>query len=85
VQVEDATEASEDVKDDAEEGEKTGDANESTTKLTGVLDQEEEENTEPTEAIAKHDYTLLDSFGQFLYEDEDPLPILCGYYLKIME
>lgn len=27
----------------------------------------------------------MDSLSQFLYEDEDPLPILCGYFLKVME
>lgn len=46
--------------------------------------------TEATEATkepekAKHDYSLMDSLSQFLYEDEDPLPILCGYFLKVME
>ena len=33
----------------------------------------------------KHDYSLMDSLSAFLYEDEDPLPILCGYFLKVME
>jgi len=33
----------------------------------------------------KKDYSLMDSMTQFLYEDEDPLPILTGYFLKVME
>ena len=37
------------------------------------------------EPLPKRDYTLIDSMSQFLYEDEDPLPILTGYFLKIME
>ena len=50
----------------------------------------EEETTMATEATKepekpKHDYSLIDSLSQFLYEDEDPLPILCGYFLKVME
>ena len=40
---------------------------------------------EPAEKAPKHDYSLMDSLSQFLYEDEDPLPILCGYFLKVME
>ena len=48
-----------------------------------------EEPTEATEAAVKEqpkrDYSLMDSLSQFLYEDEDPLPILCGYFLKVME
>jgi len=27
----------------------------------------------------------MDGITQFLFEDEDPLPILTGYFLKIME
>ena len=37
------------------------------------------------EPLPKRDYTLIDSMSQFLYEDEDPLPNLTGYFLKIME
>ena len=48
-----------------------------------------EEPTEQTELAVKEqpkrDYSLMDSLSQFLYEDEDPLPILCGYFLKVME
>ena len=35
--------------------------------------------------MLKSDYSLLDSITNFLYEEEDPLPILCGYFLKVME
>ena len=35
--------------------------------------------------VSKKDYSLLDLICQFLYEEEDPLPILCGYFQKIME
>lgn len=50
----------------------------------------QEESTLATEATKepekpKHDYSLIDSLSQFLYDDEDPLPILCGYFLKVME
>ena len=71
---------SEDVKD-GDEGEKSGDANELTAKLGGST-KDEEEASEP---VQKADYSLLDSITQFLYEEEDPLPILCGYFLKVME
>ena len=79
VQMEDP---SEDVNDDAEEGAKSGDANESTeTKLAGAQ-LAQEEAAEPT---PKHDYSLLDMVTAFLYEDTEPLSILCGYFLKIMD
>ena len=50
----------------------------------------QDESTLATEATKepekpKHDYSLIDSLSQFLYEDDDPLPILCGYFLKVME
>lgn len=35
--------------------------------------------------MPKKDYTLMDTLCQFLYEDDDPLPILTGYFLKVME
>ena len=31
------------------------------------------------------DYSLLDQLTGFLYTDEDPLPVLCGYFTKIMK
>ena len=87
VQLEDP---SEDVKDEGEEGDKkTGEANESTeTKLAGALDNEA--TAEATEAtvepeMPKKDYSLLDNVMSFLFEDEDPESILCGYFLKVME
>lgn len=38
-----------------------------------------------TEPVPKSDYSLMDTLSGFLYEEEDPLPILCGYFLKVME
>ncbi len=72
---------SEDV-NDAEEGEKPVDANDSTeTKLAGAK-LEEEAAAEP---VPKKDYSLLDQVTACLYEEEELLPILCGYFLKVME
>ena len=73
--------ASEDVKDDEEK--KTNQANDSSqTKLAGSqLSQPAEEE----KYVPKKDYTLMDTLCQFLYEDDDPLPILTGYFLKVME
>ena len=76
VQMEDP---SEDVKDEDEK--QTNEANDSSaTKLAGAQLAAEEEKQGP-----KKHYTLIDSLSQFLYEDEDPLPILTGYFLKVME
>ena len=52
--------------------------------------EESKESTAATETTKepekpKRDYSLIDCLSQFLYEDEDPLPILCGYFLKVME
>ena len=44
-----------------------------------------EEKKEPVEPVKRQDYTLLDELTSFLYEDADPLPILCGYFHKIMD
>lgn len=75
VQMEDP---SEDVTEEGDEGKKSGEANASTeTKLAGALAQEE--------AAPKYDYSLLDMVTQFLYEDAEPLPILCGYFTKILD
>lgn len=79
VQVEDP---SEDVKE-ADEENNAGETNDLTAKLGGSTKDAEE--TEPIEEKPKHDYSLLDSLSSFLYEDKDPLPILCGYFLKVME
>ena len=73
VQMEDP---SEDVNEEGEEGKKSGEANASTeTKLPGAQE----------DAAPKYDYSLLDMITQFLYEDAEPLPILCGYFTKIMD
>ena len=84
VQLEDP---SEDVKEDGEEGDKkTDEANESTaTKLAGALDNEKTEEATAEPEIPKKDYSLLDNVMSFLFEDEDPESILCGYFLKVME
>lgn len=58
-------------------------ANDSKVKTANMTNEETAETT--VEPVTKKDYSLLDSVCQFLYEDEDPLPILCGYFLKIME
>lgn len=72
---------SEDV-NDAEEGDKPDDANDSTaTKLAGAK-LEEEAVEEP---LPRKDYSLLDQVTSCLYEEEELLPILCGYFLKVME
>lgn len=75
--------ASEDVKDDDEK--KTNQANDSSkTKLAGSqLSQNQQ--AEEEKFVPKKDYTLMDTLCQFLYEDDDPLPILTGYFLKVME
>ena len=33
----------------------------------------------------KKEFPLLDMLCGILYEEEEPLPILCGYFSKIME
>ena len=47
--------------------------------------EQEETNEATEEPLPKRDYSLMDTLSSFLYEDEDPLPILCGYFLKVME
>lgn len=68
---------------------KQNDVNESgETKLGGSRNEEDEDiesKKEPVEPVKRNDYSLLDELTSFLYTDEDPLPILCGYFLKIME
>ena len=72
----------EDIKD-AEEGEKAGDANETgAAKISSISKDEKKETVAP---VKRQDYTLLDELTSFLYSDEDPLPILCGYFLKVMD
>ena len=67
-------EENEDTKADAEEeGSKTPEANES------------EAIKDDAPIVPKHDYTLIDTLSEFLYSDEEPLAILCGYFLKVME
>ena len=68
-------EENEDTKADdvEEEGSKTPEANES------------EAIKDDAPIVPKHDYTLIDTLSEFLYSDEEPLAILCGYFLKVME
>ena len=81
VQLEDPAE---DVKDEDEK--KTNQANDSNaTKLAGSQLSEQQAAAEEEKQGPKRDYTLIDTLSQFLYEDEDPLPILTGYFLKVME
>ena len=42
------------------------------------------EPAEPVEPVKRLDFTLMDSLTSFLYSEDDPLPILCGYFNKIM-
>lgn len=78
------------MKEDAEEGgNKTKNVNDTTeTKLAGSKMSQSNETTmetaAPEPALPKCDYSLMDSLCQFLYSDEEPLSILCGYFLKIM-
>ena len=76
-------EESEDVKADGDGSghSKPGEANK--TKLGGV--GKETEAAEPAEPVKRLDFSLLDQMTSFLYSDEDPLPILCGYFNKIMQ
>ena len=80
--------AEEDVKEDGQEGKSPGDANESDTKLVGAISQDEDmtrDETQPAPQPKKQEYPLMDMLCSFLYEDEEPLPILCGYFSKIVE
>lgn len=49
------------------------------------ISQEETAAETIADIAPKKDYTLMDTMSQFLYEDEDPFPILTGYFLKVME
>ena len=31
------------------------------------------------------DFSLLDRLTEFLYNDDEPIPILCGYFTEIMQ
>lgn len=74
----------EDVKiEDGDEGAKTESNETSGARKTSKSASENEELLEAD--VKKSDYSLMDSLTGFLYEDTDPLPILCGYFLKIMD
>lgn len=76
----------EDVKiEDGEEGTKTDSNETSGARKTSKSASENEELLEAEPELKKSDYSLMDSLTGFLYEDSDPLPILCGYFLKIMD
>lgn len=74
----------EDVAAEGEEGKTSSDPNESKTKLDTRATTEDTEKKEQ-EKVKRPDYEMLDELTSFLYSDEDPLPILCGYFFKIME
>ena len=78
-------EESEDVKADDEgtKNSKPGEVN--TVKLGGLGKENSEAAPEPVEPVKRLDFSLLDQLTAFLYSDEDPLPILCGYFNKIMQ
>ena len=78
-------EESEDVKenDEGTKNSKPGEAN--ATKLGGLGKENKEATPEPVEPVKRLDFSLLDALTSFLYSDEDPLPILCGYFNKIMQ
>ena len=67
---------------DAEEGKK-GDSPQEADKKAGAMTNDEKK--EPVEPVKRMDYTLLDELTSFLYADDDPLPILCGYFHKIFD
>ena len=46
---------------------------------------ENQEAKEPEMNRPKLDFTLMDQLTSFLYKPDDPLPILCGYFNKIMQ
>ena len=49
------------------------------------MTNEEKKEIVDAEPVKRVDYSLLDELTNFLYTDEDPLPILCGYFHKIMD
>ena len=53
--------------------------------LEEVKDEEETADATVDQSPTKKDHPLLDMLCSFLYEDEEPLSILCGYFSKIME
>lgn len=67
--------------EDGDEGKKPAGAKE----LTAKLDHKKEEEVEKAAPVKRTDYSLLDELTSFLYNEEDPLSILCGYFFKIME
>ena len=77
-------EESEDVKE-GEEGTKNTKTSESPETKINVSGKEKETPAEPVEPIKRLDFSLLDNLTAFLYADDDPLPILCGYFNKIMQ
>lgn len=50
------------------------------TNLTANQEAKEQEVKRP-----KLDFSLMDELTSFLYREDDPLPILCGYFNKIMQ
>ena len=74
---------SEDV-NEADEGTTSAKPEESKPAQTTKLGANEEAK-EPEVKRPKLDFSLMDHLTSFLYQPEDPLPILCGYFNKIMQ
>jgi len=74
----------EEVTAEGEEGKTSSEPNESKTKLDG-RGADDGDKKEKEKQTARTDYEMLDELTSFLYLDEDPQPILCGYFFKIME
>lgn len=70
--------------EDADEGPKTAETNESEEKKAGAIDNDDTAETKEKEK-KKKEFPLMDMLSSFLYEEKEPLPILCGYFSKIME
>ena len=51
--------------------------------MMGEMSDEEEEIA--TESGKPLDYSLMDNMTGFLYTEDDPLSILCGYFSRIMQ
>ena len=51
----------------------------------GDNSEEEEIEDEPLTPIHLLDFTLMDTLTEFLYHEEDPLSVSCGYFKRIMD
>ena len=53
--------------------------------MMGENSEEEEVDDEPSTPTHLLDFSLMDNLTEFLYHEEDPLSILCGYFKRIMD